>query len=57
MKNIKSKEKKDGVDIDKILSNIKKKYKQSIINLNSEDTAYLNYLSNIDFREIYYNKR
>ena len=38
-------------------SNIKKKYKQSVKILGSEDTAYLNYLSNMDFREIYLNKK
>ena len=38
-------------------TNIKKKYRQSVISLKSEDTAYLCYLGNMDFREIYYKKR
>lgn len=38
-------------------SNIKKKYKKSIINIGSADTAYRNYSSNMDFREIYLNKK
>ncbi len=38
-------------------SNIKQKYKQSADNLKSKDTAYLNYLSNMDFREIYFKQK
>lgn len=39
------------------LPNIKIKYKQSINNLNSADTAYLNYLTNIDLRQIFLMKK